>query len=108
RVAADGDRGVHQQTEPVGALLHVWTALSEDRAIVFAAGEHAPRRVGKTGQRRPRRRFADMKRLVGKEILVADFRRDIAVADVGATRSRKTLGVAAGRQNAIEVDLGKG
>src|SRR6476659_7854011 len=104
RVAADRDRGVHQQIEPVGALLHLWTALGEDGAIILAAGESTPRRIGETGQRRSRRRFTEMKRLVGVKILAADFRRDIAVADIGATCRCKSLGVAAGRQHAIAKD----
>ena len=106
-VAADRHGRIHQQVEPVRGLLDLRASLGEDRAIVFPAGENAPRGVGELRQCRAWRRFADVERLVGEKVLAADFRRNIAFADVGAARSRKALGVTAGRQHAVEIDVGK-
>ncbi len=55
RVAADRQRGVDQEIEPVGAFLHLGAALGEDRAVVFAAREDLLHRIGDARKRRARR-----------------------------------------------------
>jgi hypothetical protein len=104
-IAANRHGRIHQQVEPVSRLLNLWASLREDRAVIFPAGENASRRVGEPRQCRARRRLADVERLVGEKVLAADFRRNIAFTPVGPARGRKALGVTAGRQHAVKVDV---
>ena len=81
--------------------------MGKDRAVVFSRGENPACGVGEPRQRRTRRRLADVEGLVGEKILAADFRRDVAFADIGAARSRQAFGVSAGRQHAVEIHVGE-
>ena len=106
-VAADRHGRIHQQVEPIGRLLDLRASLGKDRAVVFSAGENPACGVGEPRQRRARRRLAEVEGLVGEKILAADFRRDVAFADIGAARSRQAFGVSAGRQHAVEIHVGE-
>ena len=103
-VAADGQRRIDQQVEPVGGLLHLRAALRPDRAQIVSARQNALHVVGDFRQHRPRRRCCNVIRLVREKMLAADFRSDVARPDVGAAGLRQSLGVAARRRNPEEID----
>src|SRR4051812_26945799 len=106
-IAADRDRRVDQEIEPIGNLFDLRTALGIDGALVFLAVEYPSRRIGETRERRSRRGFAEKVRPVGEEILAAGFRRNVSIANVSAARCGQALGVAGGRKNPVEIYIRK-
>src|SRR5438093_5763488 len=104
-VAADRQRGVDQEIEPVDRLLDARTALCPDRPGVIPRGEHALHGIGDTRERRPRRRRPEVIGPVRKEVAPAHLGGDVALADVGPELRREPLRVAGRRYHTVAVDL---
>src|SRR3954468_23274704 len=108
RVAAQRQRRIEQQVEPVERLLDARTALRPDRAGIGAAGERGLHDVDDPRQAKPGRMLAEMWGTVREEILAERLGRNVALADIGALAGPQPLLVAGRRQDAEEVDLGIG
>ena len=92
-VAADRQRRVDEQIEPVHRLFDSRAALRPDGTGVAAAGEDALHGIGDRRQRRARRRGGEVLGAVGEKVLARHFR-------------RLALRIAPGRRHPIEVELG--
>ena len=84
-VAGDRQLGVDQQVEPIGALPRSADCpASRSRRRICPTPRISLHVVGDLGQRRARRRFGEMERLVGEEVVPQPLRRRRALADVRA------------------------
>src|SRR3954453_22185913 len=108
RVAAQRQRRIEQQVEPVERLLEARTALRTDRTGIGAGGERGLHYVDDPRQAKPGRMLAEMWGTVREEILAERLGRNVALADIGALAGRQPLLVPGRRQDAEEVDLGIG
>src|SRR6058998_690593 len=94
-VAADRQRRVDEQIEPVHRFFDPRAALRPDGTGVAAACEDALHGIGDRRQRRARRRGGEVLGAVGEKVLARHFR-------------RLALRIAPGRRHPVEVDVGAG
>src|SRR3954453_17794285 len=100
RVAAQRQRRIEQQVEPVERLFNARTALRPDRARIGPAGERGLHDVDDPREAKPGRMLAEVRGTVREEILAERLGRNVALADISALAGRQPLLVPGRRQDA--------
>ena len=105
RVTDDGHMSVDQQIEPIDRLLDKRAPFKPNPAQIVAAAERLLHDIGDPRQCRHRRLVAEITGTVGKEIRAANFRWNVSLANVGSLTESASLGIAAGWQSSIKIEV---
>src|SRR5262245_63883743 len=82
-IAADRQRGVDEELEPVDGLLDARAALRPDCPSILSAREHPLHHAGDARERRARGPWAEMIGTIRKEVATARLGSNITLAHVG-------------------------